>query len=356
MQANKTLMYNQYTPRWPQPGTHLTVEARPFDAAAPPPPGGVTVKNEYLTFDGYIRGQMRPAAEAAASYSTAWTVGSSGLVAALATVLRSDHPAYAPGDRAFFVTSASAYAAVGAEAAGAAAVFPRLPPSSLPLGPAQIAGVLGVSGLSAYASFFEYVPAPRAGRTLVVNAAAGGVGQVVGQLGKLQGMRVVGSTGSAAKAAWLVDELGFDGAWDCSKEDTAGALERLAPEGVDVLYDNVGGEQLETTITKMKDFGTIVISGQISQYNKTLEETYGVRTLMQAVFKRLTIRGFVCVDPPYAEKYMASFGRDMLRWIAEGKMKFKSEVVVGMDKAPEAIIRMWMGDKFGKMVLKVDED
>ncbi|RWA06916.1 hypothetical protein EKO27_g8191 [Xylaria grammica] len=121
-------------------------------------------------------------------------------------------------------------------------------------------------------------------------------------------------------------------------------------------HNFVDGEQLESALPAMKDFGTIVESGMASQYNKSIEDNYGVKTLMQIVFKRLKVVGFICSDQHLLDKYLTSFGEDMGRWLAEGKIKTREEMMVGMDNAPEAMIRMWQGDKFGKMVLRIDEE
>lgn len=134
------------------------------------------------------------------------------------------------------------------------------------------------------------------------------------------------------------------------------ALARLAPEGIDVYYDNVGGEQLEVALTRMKDFGQIISSGMVAVYNDPDEEKYGIRTGMNIFLKRLTINGFICSDPQHIKKYAASFPTDMVTWISQGKIKTKEEVVVGIENAPEAMVRIWKGDKFGKLVIKIDED
>lgn len=180
-------------------------------------------------------------------------------------------------------------------------------PEGVNLSEATLLGALGVPGLSAYVSFYEFVPEPRAGKTLWVSAASGAVGQLVGQIAKMHGMKVLGSTGSDEKVEHVTKELGFDAAWNYKTEKTADALTRLAPEGIDVYYDNVGGEQLEVALTRMKDFGHIISSGMISVYMYPDEEKYGIRTGMNIFLKRLTIHGFVCSDPQHMEKYMATF-------------------------------------------------
>ncbi|KAI0911972.1 hypothetical protein F4823DRAFT_560374 [Ustulina deusta] len=353
MHPNKTLIYKDYMPHIPVVGEHLVVESRPFDPDADPPLGGITVKNKYLSFDPYMRGQMR-LPEDTATYSAPWAKGEPAVVTTLSTVLKSNHPAFQPGDLVSAMADAGEFAAVPAHRAAMIRTYPP-PPPGVTIAPAALLGALGIAGLAAYVSFFEFVPEPRAGKTLFVSAASGGVGQLVGQIAKMHGMTVIGSTGSPEKVEYVTTELGFDAAWNYKTEKTRDALARLAPEGLDVYYDNVGGEQLESALLAMKDHGTIVASGMISQYNKPLEDNYGVKTLMQIVFKRLKIFGFICSDKYLLDKYMASFGADMTRWLAEGKIKTKEEIMTGMDNAPEAMIRMWQGDKFGKMVLKLDE-
>jgi NADPH-dependent curcumin reductase CurA len=353
MHPNKTLIYKRYAVGWPVPGEHLTVESRPFDPEAPPPSGGITVKNLYLSFDPYQRGQMRLPDEPA-TYSLPWTEGEPAIVTTLSTVLKSDNPGFKPGDLVSAMADAGEYARVPAELAALTRAYPPLPPNVNIPAPALI-GALGIAGLSAYVSFNEFIKEPRAGKTLFVSAASGGVGQVVGQLGKIHGMKVIGSTGSQEKVDFVVNELGFDGAWNYKAEKTHDALKRLAPGGIDVYYDNVGGEQLEVALKHMKDFGQIVVSGMISIYNDYEEERYGVRTLMEIVFRRLQINGFICNDPHF-EKYLPSFGVDMVTWMAQGRIKTKENVIAGMDNAPEALIKMWKGDKFGKMVLKIDDE
>lgn len=263
MYPNKTLIYKEYTPDLPEEGKHLTVESRPFDPTADPPPGGITIKNEYLSFDPYMRGQMR-LPDDTATYSMPWVEGEPAVVTTLSTVLKSDHPAFQPGDLVSAMADAGEYAAVPAHLAAITRPHPAAlaPGAGSAIRPATLIGALGIAGLSAYVSFFEFVPEPRAGKTLFVSAASGGVGQLVGQLAKMHGMKVIGSTGSAEKVEYVTKELGFDAAWNYKAEKTRDALARLAPEGLDVYYDNVGGEQLESALLAMRDYGTI---GKITQ-------------------------------------------------------------------------------------------
>lgn len=180
-------------------------------------------------------------------------------------------------------------------------------PEGVNISPVTLLSVLGVPGLSAYVSFHEFVKEPREGKTFWVSAASGAVGQLVGQIAKMHGMKVIGSTGSQEKVDFVTKDLGFDAAWNYKTEKTADALTRLAPEGIDFYYDNVGGEQLEVALTRMKDFGHVISSGMMSVYMFPDEEKYVIRTGMSIFLKRLTIHGFVCSDTQTAGKYMAKF-------------------------------------------------
>ncbi|KAI8954034.1 hypothetical protein F4801DRAFT_70590 [Xylaria longipes] len=352
MPPNKSLIYKKYTPGWPVPGEHIAVENRPFDLEAAPAPGGMTVRNLYLSLDPYARGQMREP-NSSATYSIPWVESEPAVLTAFSTVLKSDNPTFEPGTYVYVMTHAAEYASLSAEFAAMSVPLPPLP-DGVDIQPPAILCALGVSGLAAYVSFFEFVKRPQChGKTMFVSAAAGGVGQIVGQLGKIHGLKVVGSTGSDDKVDFVVRELGFDGAWNYKTEKTSAALRRLAPEGLDYYYDNVAGEQLEAALAHMKDFGTIISSGGISQYNKLENEIYGVKTLHYFFLKRLSMHGFICSDPPLLSKYMATFGEDMVRWLVEGRLKTKEEVIQGIENAPEAYIKMWKGDKFGKLVLQM---
>lgn len=348
MLSNKSMIYKSYTPMpvMPVPGEHLAVEDRPFDPEKAPPPGGITIKNSHLSLDPYMRGQMRAPGDAG-SYSLPWVEGQPAVVTTLATVLKSDTPTFKPGDRFYGMADAAEYAALPAEMMPTSRVM-ELPPG-IDIKPETLVGALGIAGLAAYVSFYEFVKEPRAGKTFWVSAASGASGQIVGQIAKLEGMKVIGSTGSDEKVDFVVKELGFDGAWNYKTERTADALTRLAPEGIDVYYDAVGGEQLETALTRMKDYGQIIASGMIATYH----QPWAIRTALHIVYKRLSVNGFICSDPHMLEKYMPTFPKDMVTWLVQGKVKTKEEVVKGIESAPEAMVRMWTGDKFGKLVIEV---
>jgi NADPH-dependent curcumin reductase CurA len=150
-------------------------------------------------------------------------------------------------------------------------------------------------GLTAYSSFYE-IGAPKKGETIFISAASGAVGQLVGQLAKHEGLKVIGSVGDDKKLDFITKDLNFDAGFNYKKESASEALKRLAPNGIDIYYENVGGEQLEAAIAKMNDFGRIIACGMISQYNNTPDQAYGVRNLMMVVAKRLKMQGFIVGD------------------------------------------------------------
>ncbi|TGJ80286.1 hypothetical protein E0Z10_g8468 [Xylaria hypoxylon] len=349
METNQTLIYKAYTSGTPVSGETLLIESRLFDTKAEPPSGGITVKNLYISLDPYQRNQVRLPNDRG-TYSRPWVEGCPAEVVAISSIIKSDNPRFKPNDLVIGFVASGEYAAVSEDLAAGSRVLPEV---DIPL--PTLLNIIGVPGMSAYVSFMEYVPEPRAGKTMYISAASGAVGQIVGQLGKMYGMRVIGSTGSAEKLDFVVNELGYDAAWNYKTETTADALARLAPERLDVYYDNVGGEQLETALTYMKDFGTVVVSGMVSQFNTPDAERYGVKSLMHIVYKRLTLQGFVCSDGHLLAKHFDSFEKDMIRWTTEGKIKTKENVVTGMSNAIDAWLGMLSGDNFGKTLLKLSD-
>ncbi|KAG0295735.1 hypothetical protein BGZ97_004738, partial [Linnemannia gamsii] len=191
---------------------------------------------------------------------------------------------------------------------------------------------------------------PKAGETIFVSAAAGAVGQLVGQMAKKLGLRVVGSAGSDDKVAYLLNELKFDAAFNYKKNGTIlENLRRVAPEGVDIYYENVGGETLEAALECMNTHGRIIVCGMISQYNTT--QPYGVRNLGHIVSKRITMRGFINDD--FAKECMKDFLRDVSEWLEAGQIIYREDVEDGIDGSLEAFVGMLKGKNFGKQVVKI---
>ena len=251
MLTNRALVFKAVPDGWPVAGTHLVVDAScRFDPDQAPPPGGLTIRNHYVSFDPYQRGRLR--APGTKSYFPPYDLGQPISNSAIATVLKSDHPTFHPGDVLLGVFPTEEYSVVNAERAKTV----RKLDNPHGLDPRLFLGPLSMPGLTAYSSLYE-IGKPTSGETLFVSAASGAVGQVVGQLAKHQGLRVIGSVGDDAKLDFITTELGFDGGFNYKKEKPLEALRRLAPNGIDIYYENVGGEQLEAALEMMNDHGRI---------------------------------------------------------------------------------------------------
>lgn len=210
-------------------------------------------------------------------------------------------------------------------------------------------GTFGVVGPTAYFGLLD-IGQPKPGETLVVGAAAGGVGQIVGQIGKLKGCKVIGIAGGAEKCRWIVDELGFDAAIDHRADDVGAALDRLAPEGVDINFEQVGGPIMEAVLTRMKTFGRIPLCGLISQYNDTggVDPVPGYWTML--LMRRLTVRGLIVTDfaDRFPEAMMALGG-----WMASGQLKTRQDIRKGLDHADNHVKLLYSGGNFGKLLVEV---
>ena len=208
--------------------------------------------------------------------------------------------------------------------------------------------VLGMTGMTAYFGLFD-VGAAKEGDTVVVSGAAGAVGTVVGQLAKIKGCRVVGIAGGAEKCRYLVDELGFDAAIDYKREDVRRMLREHCPKGIDVYFDNVGGEILDIALAQLAMHARVVICGAISQYNAT-EGVKGPANYLSLLVNRARMQGMVVFD--YASRY-GEAAREMGAWLAQGRLKSREDIVEGFDTFPEALLRLFRGANTGKLLLKI---
>jgi NADPH-dependent curcumin reductase len=227
----------------------------------------------------------------------------------------------------------------------------KLDPKRAPLSTAL--GVLGMPGMTAYTGL-TIIGQPKAGETVVVAAATGPVGATVGQIAKIKGCRAVGIAGGSDKCRYLVEELGFDAAVDHRGPDLPEKLTAACPRGIDVYFENVGGAVWEAVFPLLNDFARVPVCGLIAHYNDT-ELTGGFPTarLMRAVLtKRLTIRGFIVRD---FVAHAAEFERDVSQWVREGKVKYREDVVEGIEKAPQAFMGLLQGKNFGKLLVRVGE-
>jgi NADPH-dependent curcumin reductase CurA len=224
---------------------------------------------------------------------------------------------------------------------------PRMP--GVPL--TAYMSVLGATGLTAWFGMCD-IGKPQPGETVVVSAAAGAVGSVAGQIAKLKGARAIGIAGGKAKCDWLTGELGFDGAVDYKGEDVGAALDRLCPKGIDVNFENVGGEIMDAVVSRMNNFGRMPLCGMISTYNDK-DRPSGPRDFARVLMHRLTIRGFIIIDfLPRAQEALA----ELVPWVMEGKLKWKVHVDQGIEGAMGSLQRLFTGAHDGKLLIQVSPE
>jgi hypothetical protein len=298
----------------------------------------VLIKVAYISLDPAMRGWMNDGK----SYIEPVQLGAVMRAGTVGQVVKSTDPSFVEGDYVYGHCGVQQYAAVSTQ--GLHKVDPALAPLE------RYLGVLGMPGMTAYFGLLE-TGLPKAGETVVVSGAAGAVGTVVGQIAKIKGCKVIGIAGGADKCAYLVNELGFDGAIDYKSENVKKSLKELCPKGVDVFFDNVGGEILDDVLTQIRMKARIVICGAISQYNNTTA-VKGPSNYLSLLVNRARMEGIVVFDNA------ANYGKaatEMAGWIAQGKLKVKEHVVTGLDNFPEALMMLFNGENTGKLVLKVDD-
>jgi NADPH-dependent curcumin reductase CurA len=301
---------------------------------AEPGDGEVLVKILYISLDPAMRGWMN----AGKSYVPPVGIGEVMRAGAVGRVLVSKDPSVAIGDHVVGILGVQEYAV--AKAKQLTRVDPRLAPLPVYL------GTLGMPGMTAYFGLLD-VGRAKAGDTVVVSGAAGAVGQVVGQIAKIKGCHVVGIAGGSDKCAYL-RSIGFDAAIDYKHEDVKAALKQHCPKGVDVYFDNVGGEILDAVLTQLALHARIVICGAISQYNET--SIKGPSNYLSLLVNRATMQGMVVFD--YASRY-GDAAREMAGWMASGQLKTREDVVEGLETFPETLLKLFKGENTGKLVLKV---
>ena len=312
------------------------------DAPMPEPvPGGVLVKTLMLSLDPAMRGWMNEGR----SYIEPVGLGEVMRAGGVGRVVASSHPGFAAGDHVSGLLGVQQYCALdeaGVQRAGLARIDASLAP--LP----KWLNALGMPGMTAYFGLLD-VGQPRPGETVVVSGAAGAVGQTVGQVAKIRGCRVVGIAGGPAKCDFVVGELGFDACIDYKAASVRDGLRRHCPAGVDVYFDNVGGDILDTVLTRINRKARIVICGAISQYNST-GPVKGPSNYLSLLVNRARMEGMVVFD--YAPRYPEAV-RDIARWMGEGRFRSREDVVEGIDAFPEALLGLFDGANFGKLVLAV---
>ena len=300
-----------------------------------PADGEVLMRTRYLSLDPYMRGRM----SAAKSYAKPVGVGEPMVGGTVGEIVASHHAKFAVGDVVAGFGGWQDYAL--SNGAGLRKLDPAAGPVSTAL------GVLGMPGLTAYAGLAE-IGQPKPGETVVVAAASGAVGSVVGQIARIKGCRAVGIAGGPNKCRYVVDELGFDACIDHRAADLAHQIEAACPKGIDVYFENVGGAVQQTVWPLLNDFARIPVCGLIAQYNLTTP--LPGPDMFSVLRKRLTVRGFIVSD--FAAR-QADFLREASEWVRSGKLKYREDVVDGLENAPTAFLGMLQGKNFGKMLVKV---
>jgi NADPH-dependent curcumin reductase CurA len=310
-----------------------------FELAESPTPepgeGEVLMRNVYLSLDPYMRGRM----SAAKSYAKPAAIGQPMVGGTVGEIVTSRHPQYAAGDIVLGYGGWQDYAL--SNGAG----LRKLDPAAAPVSTAL--GVLGMPGMTAYVGLLE-IGQPKPGETVVVAAASGAVGSVVGQIAKIKGCHAVGIAGGADKCRFVVDELGFDACVDHRAADFARQLEAACPAGIDVYFENVGGVVQQTVWPLLNDFARIPVCGLIAQYDATVP--LPGPDMFSVLRKRLLLRGFIVWD--FAAK-QADFLRDVGEWVRSRRLKYREDVVEGLEKAPASFLGMLQGKNFGKTLVRI---
>ena len=300
-----------------------------------PGDGEVVMRTRWLSLDPYMRGRM----SAARSYARPAEVGQPMVGGTVSEIAASRHPAFGVGDVVLGYAGWQDYARSDGQD------LRRLDPAAAPVTTAL--GVLGMPGMTAYAGLLE-IGQPKPGETVAVAAASGAVGSVVGQIAKIKGCRAVGIAGGAEKCRYVVDELGFDACVDHRVGDFADRLAAACPAGIDVYFENVGGAVQEAVWPLLNDFARIPVCGLIAQYNAA--RPMPGPEVVTVLRKRLTMRGFIVTD--FASK-RAEFLRDAGEWVRSGGIKYREDVVEGLENAPGAFLGLLQGRNFGKLLVKV---
>ncbi len=313
------------------------------EPVAEPGPGGVLVKTLYLSLDPAMRGWMNEGK----SYIAPVEIGAVMRAGGLGRVIASNNPDFAVGDHVSGGLDVQEYCLITQENIKRSGLF-KIDPR---LGLTTWTNVLGMPGMTGYFGLLD-VGQPKPGETLVVSGAAGAVGQTVGQLAKIKGCRVVGIAGGKAKCDWVVKELGYDACIDYKNGDVKAGLKEHCPKGVDIYFDNVGGDILDTVLTRITRGARIIVCGAISQYNNTTP-VKGPANYLSLLVNRARMEGIVVFD--YADRYAVAI-KEMAGYLKEGKMKSREDVVDGLETFPETLLKLFNGENFGKLVLKVTKD
>jgi NADPH-dependent curcumin reductase CurA len=300
-----------------------------------PGAGEVLVRNEWLSLDPYMRGRMSDAK----SYAKSTEIGEVMVGQTVGEVVESNDPNVKPGDKVLTSLGWQLYGIANAKE------LTKIDAKRAP--PSYYLGILGMPGMTAWFGLLE-IGQPKPGNTVVVSAASGAVGSVVGQLARIKGCRVVGIAGGRTKCDYVVNELGFDACIDYKAGNLLADLREHCPKGVDVDFENVGGVIFDTVLRVMNLFSRIVVCGLISDYNAT--EPYGYKMLRSVLVNRIKMQGMIIFD--WKDRYGEAL-KGLSGYLAEGKLKYRESIVEGIDHAPKGFIALLKGDNFGKQLVKL---
>jgi NADPH-dependent curcumin reductase CurA len=339
------------------PTTHrqIVLASRPVGAPTPenfrlehseiptPAHGELLLRSVYLSLDPYMRGRMSDAK----SYADPVALGETMVGGTVCQVIESNHPNFDKGEWVLAFTGWQDYGISDGEGLIKMGMNPSHPSYAL--------GVMGMPGFTAYMGLLD-IGQPKEGDTLVVAAATGAVGSMVGQIGKLKGCRVIGVAGGEEKCRYAKEQLGFDECIDHKAEDFAEQLAATCDNGIDVYFENVGGKVFDAVMPLLNTGARIPLCGLISQYNATsLPEGPDRMSMLMAqlLIKRIKMQGFIIFDD-YGHRY-GEFAQQMTQWVSEGKIHYREHLVEGLENAPEAFIGLLEGKNFGKLVIKTNE-
>ncbi len=331
MAKNKQFVLASRPTGWVEPSNFKLVEGD----IPKPGPGEVLVRNLWLSLDPYMRGRMN----AVKSYTKYVEIGEVMVGGTVGEIVESANPKFKTGDHVVGSLGWQLYAASGTE--GLMKVDPKLVPLSAYL------GVCGMPGGTAWIGLLEHC-APKAGETVLVSAATGAVGSVVGQLARLQGCRAVGIAGGRKKCDYAVKELGFDACVDYKAGKLLDELRAACPDGVDCYFENVGGEVMDTAFRLLNPFSRVALCGMISDYNAT--EPYGAKMVRSLLTNRVRLQGFIVFDRQ--DLYLRAVSQ-LAKWVSQGKIKYHETIAQGLESAPKAFIGMLKGENLGKQLVKL---
>ncbi|MDH5355531.1 MAG: NADP-dependent oxidoreductase [Gammaproteobacteria bacterium] len=331
MTTNIQIVLANHPEGWAQESDFKLIESDMPAAAS----GDLLIENHWLSVDPYMRGRM----STAKSYAPGVEIGEVMVGGTVGRVIESQNPNFNVGDFVVGRTGWQLYALSTGEE------LTKISSDTVPY--STYLGVCGMPGATASIGLLEHCT-PKAGETVLVSAASGAVGSVVGQLAKLQECRVVGIAGGSRKCNYAVEELGYDACVDYKAGNLADALRKSCPEGVDCYFENVGGEVMDAALSVLNPFSRVALCGLISEYNST--DPYGIKMMKSVLVNRVNIRGFIVTD--HLDLYRKAIDQ-LVPWVAEGKIKYHETVTEGLENAPAAFISMMKGKNLGKQVVKL---